>query len=63
MIGPKFTILTGALDFSVSPGRTLYTGKKALNITYNSTTSSGKISLSPYSGYRFTETTKISQTE
>jgi hypothetical protein len=63
MIGPKFTILTGAVDFSVSPGRTLYTGKKALNITYTSTTSSGKIALAPYSGYRFTETTKISQSE
>ncbi len=63
MTGPKFTILTGSLDFNLSPGRTLYTGKNPLSIHYASATSSGNISLAPYSGYRFTETTKISQRE
>jgi hypothetical protein len=38
--GPKMTILTGAVNFTLSPGRTLYTGNNSAIIRYHTGTNS-----------------------
>lgn len=36
--GPKMVVITGALDFTLSPGRTLYTGNRPVTISYTTGT-------------------------
>jgi hypothetical protein len=61
LLGPKFITLTGAVDFTLSPWRTLYTGNDKIRINYNGSSQSWSLVLEPYSGYRFNEVVRIAQ--
>jgi hypothetical protein len=55
-------VLTGAMDFTLSPGRTLYTGKRAVTIRYSTGTNTTQIEkrLEAHRGYSFAELTNVS---
>ncbi len=59
--GRSIDVYAGALSISLSAGRLLYTGDQSVTITYtNQTTSTPKtITLDPYTGYEFVESTEI----
>ena len=61
MMGRSVTVYTGALSFSLSPGRVLYTGADRVTIIYKSQSSPTPktITLNPYIGYQFTEVTEL----
>jgi hypothetical protein len=55
-------VLTGAMDFVLSPGRTLYTGNRAVTIRYATGTDTIQIEkiLEPHRGYSFADLTNVS---
>lgn len=60
--GRRIDIYTGALSISLSPGRVLYTGRESVSITYKDTTMTGSsqsITLAPYTGYEFINSTEV----
>jgi hypothetical protein len=60
--GPKMVVLTGAQDFILSPGRTLYTGNQAVTIRYSTGTSTTRIDkkLEAHRGYSFADIANVS---
>ncbi len=59
---PKMQILTGSLDFILSPWRVLYTGAKSVKISYGTWTDQPHIQkvLSPHRGYSFDDVANVS---
>ncbi len=55
-------VLTGAMDFILSPGRTLYTGNRAVTIRYSTGTTTTQIEkrLEPHRGYSFADLANVS---
>lgn len=55
-------VLTGAQDFTLSPGRTLYTGNQAVTIRYSTGTTGAQIEkkLEAHRGYSFAELANVS---
>lgn len=62
IVGPKMIVLTGSQDFTLSPGRTLYTGNRAVTIRYTTgtTQTQTELRLEPHRGYSFAELANVS---
>ncbi len=60
MVGPGIAILTWSTQFTLSPGKILYTGKEKTKILYHTGTSADAfVVLDPYTGYTFSELVSI----
>lgn len=56
MSGPQIRILTGTTQFTVSPGKMIYTGDQKAKILYHTGANSDTfLSLEAHTGYRFTD--------
>ncbi len=55
-------VLTGSQDFTLSPGRTLYTGNRAVTIRYTTgaTQAQTELRLESHRGYSFAELANVS---
>jgi hypothetical protein len=58
-------VLTGAMDFVLSPGRTLYTGNRPVTIRYSTGTTTTQIEkkLDAHRGYSFDDLANVSMDE